>query len=63
MEITSRQNERIKFVKRLHRRRYRDQFGLYIAEGLRLVEDLSQSAIIKEVYYTKELFAKPRAES
>lgn len=60
MEITSRQNERIKFVKKLHRRRYRDQFGLYIAEGLRLVEDLSQSAIIKEVYYTKELVAKPR---
>lgn len=62
MKISSRQNERIKFVKKLHRRRYRDQSRLYIAEGLRLVEDLSSTDMIQEVYYTDRLVSSPRGQ-
>ncbi len=60
MEISSTQNERIKFVKKLYRRRYRDESGFYLAEGLRLVEDLYKTSSICELYYTKRLAASER---
>jgi len=60
VEISSSQNERIKFVKKLYRRRYREQLGLYIAEGLRLVEDLSRTNSICELYHTRRLTMSER---
>ncbi|MGB4187378.1 MAG: RNA methyltransferase [Limnochordia bacterium] len=60
MEISSSQNERIKFVKKLYRRRYRDEYGLYLAEGLRLVEDLCVTSSVRELYYTKKLTVSER---
>ena len=63
MEISSSQNERIKFVKKLYRRRYRDEYGLYLAEGLRLVEDLCVTSSVRELYYTKKLTVSERGEA
>ena len=36
--ITSRDNERLKLVRKLHDRRWRDKLGLYVAEGEDLVD-------------------------
>ena len=36
--ITSRDNERLKLVRKLHDRRWRDKLGLFVAEGEDLVE-------------------------
>ncbi len=60
MNISSRHNEQIKFVKKLYRRRYRDQFGLYLAEGLRLVEDINQTKAIEAIYYSPRLLNNKR---
>ena len=37
--ITSKQNEKIKFVKSLSQKKYRDENGLYIAEGVKMVKE------------------------
>lgn len=63
MKITSKQNVKIKAVKRLHRRRYRDQSGLFIAEGLRLVEDMLHTKAVTEVYYIEQLLANKRGQA
>lgn len=62
MEITSHQNTHIKFIKKLYRKRYRDQYQLYIAEGLRLVEDIAKTGMIQELYYTDKLLTTTRGE-
>jgi RNA methyltransferase, TrmH family len=36
--ITSRQNEKLKLIRKLHERRWRDKLGLFVAEGEDLVE-------------------------
>src|SRR5215218_11247267 len=36
--ITSRDNEKLKLVRKLHERRWRDKLGLFVAEGEDLVE-------------------------
>ena len=45
----------IKFIKSLHQKKYRNQHGLFVAEGVKLVEELLHSAIsLKELYATEE---------
>lgn len=61
--ITSKQNEQIRFTKKLRRRRYRDQTGLFIAEGLRLVESILSTNNILELYYTDQLVKTDRGRS
>ena len=46
--ITSRENEKLKLVRKLHDRRWRDKLGLFIAEGEDLV-DAAQTAGIEPV--------------
>ena len=36
--ITSRDNEKLKLVRKLHERRWRDKLGLFVAEGEDLVD-------------------------
>ena len=38
-EITSAQNEKLKEFSKLYRRKYRERTGLYIIEGIHLVEE------------------------
>lgn len=52
LRITSPRNDRIKFVQKLSRRRYRQRERLFVAEGLRLMhEALESGAAIHSVYY------------
>jgi TrmH family RNA methyltransferase len=46
--ITSRENEKLKLVRKLHERRWRDKLGLFLAEGEDLV-DAAQAAGIEPV--------------
>jgi TrmH family RNA methyltransferase len=43
--ITSRQNEKLKLVRKLHDRRWRDKLGLFVAEGEDLVESARAAGI------------------
>jgi len=46
--ITSRQNEKLKLVRKLHDRRWRDKLGLFVAEGEDIV-DAARSAGVEPV--------------
>ena len=37
--ITSKQNEKIKFIKSLSQKKHRDEHGLYVAEGVKMVRE------------------------
>ena len=43
--ITSRQNEKLKLVRKLHERRWRDKLGLFVAEGEDLVDAAAAAGI------------------
>ena len=47
--ITSKQNEKIKFVKSLSQKKYRDEHGLYLAEGVKMVKEALEKG--KKVRY------------
>ncbi|MDP4179660.1 MAG: 23S rRNA (guanosine(2251)-2'-O)-methyltransferase RlmB [Bacillota bacterium] len=55
--ITSNQNSIIKEIKSLEKRKYRQELGLFIAEGVRFVEEaLKENANIKEIIVSETLF-------
>jgi TrmH family RNA methyltransferase len=55
-EITSLQNERVKYVVRLRERRQRDRDGMILVEGRYELElALASGIVIQESYYCKEL--------
>jgi len=57
MEITSVNNLLVKDTVKLHQKKYRDQFGLFIIEGYHLYEEASKFNVIKHIFTTdKELF-------
>lgn len=48
-------NNKIKEIVKLHQKKYRDEFNLFIAEGTKAVEELINTNIeIKEIYTTKQ---------
>lgn len=50
--ITSRNHEVVKRFRKLHRRTYRDKFGLFMVEGLNLIQEgLDSGAKLKELAY------------
>ncbi len=57
MRITSARNDKVKYVEKLARRRYRYQEGRFVAEGPRLVgEALASGARLHSLYIAPELF-------
>lgn len=47
---------RIKYLRSLQQKKFRDEYGLFIAEGEKIVEEAIKSGYkIKEVYYEKEI--------
>jgi len=62
VKITSKQNEKAKQVKKLYRSRFRKQLGLFLAEGLRLVEEALQRGQIEQLFYSDELLASDRGQ-
>lgn len=55
MVITSKDNENIKYIKKLKEKKYRDQNGEYIIEGIRLIEEaINENAQIKTIVICDE---------
>ncbi|HHW56021.1 MAG: RNA methyltransferase [bacterium] len=60
-EIRSLTNPRLKYARSLHRRRYREQEGKCLVEGVRLLEDAVAAGVeIETVFYTDRLLARER---
>lgn len=56
MSITSKDNQYIRLVNELKKKKYREKYGLFLAEGKRLVEDLAQSSLIPHLLLYAEDF-------
>ena len=53
-EIQSAKNPRIKELKKLHKKKYREEKAEYLLEGFHLIEEAASSdAEIKELFVTK----------
>lgn len=63
VKIASRQNERIKEVRKLNQRKYRDQSGLFLAEGVRLGEEALAASAAQELYFSERLTGVPRGQA
>lgn len=54
-EIQSAKNPRIKELKKLHKKKYREQNRTYLLEGFHLIEEaVAAKAVIKEIYVTQK---------
>jgi len=61
--ITSSQNKLIKLVASLKLKKYRDELGLFIVEGVRLVEEAANSNwLIETCIYTREALQQERVQ-
>ena len=50
MTITSKDNETIKHIKKLKEKKYREEYGEFIVEGIKMIEEaLSEGVKIKSV--------------
>ena len=49
--ITSAQNQWIAEARKLKQKKYREDKGQFLAEGLRLAEEAAKAAVVREVYY------------
>ena len=59
MHIESLSNNKIKAIKKLHLKKYRDEYKLFIAEGKKALEDIIHSSVeIITVYAIKEVSYK-----
>ena len=58
--ITSKRNERIRDAKQLKQKKYRDQHGLFLLEGVRLVEEALATPYTDTVFFTSRLLEAPR---
>jgi len=61
-KIVSRQNERIREAKKLGQRKYREQRGLFLVEGVRLVEEALAAGAVEQLFFTERLLASPRGQ-
>lgn len=54
--MASLSNNQIKFLRSLSQKKFRDEYGLFVAEGEKIVEEALKSGYkVKEVYYEKEI--------
>lgn len=58
--ISSKQNEQIKWAKRLLQKKYRDQESLFSLEGARLVEEALASNLVHSLYYNERVLNTKR---
>ena len=52
MELTGLQNPQVKAAAELKQKKYRQQQGLFLAEGLRTVEEAVASKTVVSIFYT-----------
>ena len=51
MLITSKDNETIKHIRKLKEKKYRDEYGEYVIEGIKLInEAIKENANVKTVF-------------
>ncbi|HHY09675.1 MAG TPA: RNA methyltransferase [Firmicutes bacterium] len=62
-KITARTNEQVKLVKRLQRRKHREQTGLFSIEGVRIVEEALPTGLIRTLFFSPKLLESGRGES
>ena len=61
--ITSKDNEIIKSIKKLKDKKYRDEEGLYIIEGIKIIEEaIEEEADIKKIVICEECVAAGEIE-
>lgn len=58
--IVSKQNERIRGVKRLSQKKYRDQTGLFCLEGVRVVEEALSTTLVEQIFFAERLLNSKR---
>lgn len=64
MIITSFRNPRVKDLRSLHQRKYRQREGRYLIEGIRIVEEaLDLGAPVETLIYAPELLVSDRAQA
>jgi TrmH family RNA methyltransferase len=62
--ITSAQNPKVKFLRSLHKRKYRQRTGRFLVEGIRTVEEaLDQGAGLETLVLAPDLLVSPRAQA
>ncbi|MBF8437608.1 RNA methyltransferase [Halanaerobiaceae bacterium Z-7014] len=63
IELSSNQNQNIKRVRKLKRKKYRDEFQEFILEGIQIIEAaINMSGNIKEVYISEEVHKQENIE-
>ena len=59
LEITSRDNEKIKFLKKLKKSKYRDQFGKFFVENATIIADAAKAGFgFESLFVTKNFIEK-----
>lgn len=58
--ISSKRNEQIRDAKQLQQKKYRDQRGIFLLEGVRLVEEALATPYVETVFFTSRLTDTPR---
>ncbi|MDP2586591.1 MAG: RNA methyltransferase [Candidatus Komeilibacteria bacterium] len=62
-EILSKDNDKIKNLRKLNLKKYRDESGLFAVENFNIVLDAAQSAILPEsLFITQEFYLKNKAK-
>jgi len=62
MKITSKDNEKIKHLKKLKQKKYRDEAGEFVVENLKIISDALASGIIFESLFVTEAFLQSEPE-
>ena len=60
--ITSPQNEWVAQARKLKQKKYREDRGAFLAEGLRLSEEAAKAGVVEEVFYHESLADTARGE-
>jgi TrmH family RNA methyltransferase len=64
LPISSLKNPRVKLLRSLHMRKYREQTGRYLVEGIRIVEEaLETGAPVDAIVYAPDLLVSERARA
>jgi len=62
MHITSKDNEKIKHLKKLNQKKHRDEAGEFVVENLKIISDALRSGIVFESLFVTETFLQSQAE-
>ncbi|HHY06157.1 MAG TPA: RNA methyltransferase [Clostridia bacterium] len=60
--ISSRQNPLLKERCKLQQKKFREKSGLFLIEGIRLVEEAVKAGCLEEVFVEEALFSSPRGQ-